>query len=203
MKKFLLLFAVVAMVGVSASAQKCTKSKTACTKSKTTCTKAKKATLVSTDAELPACPTKAAAVLASQNENIEAKTCASSGMVSYYKKNVCETSGKVSMEKVKYCSESKAFVNVAPPAKAEAVKLTTSGSAAKKSCAKKCTKNKTSCTAKKGEAKTVSLNASETAPKKSCAKKCTKDKTSCTAKKAATLNNATAPTVKQVSLEEK
>ncbi len=154
MKKFLMLFAVVAFIGTSATAQ-CTKSKKACTKSKTACTKAKTSEVKLVNAELPACPTKAAAVLASQDENIQAKTCASSGTVSYYKKSVCAKSGKVSMSEVKFCNDSKSFVNVAPATlKGEAIKAV---SGEKKSCAKKCTKGKTSCTKAKtlNTAKTV------------------------------------------------
>ena len=138
MKKFLLLFAVVAFVGSTATAQ-CTKSKKACTKAKTTS--------VSTANELPACSTKAAAMLASQDENIEAKTCSKSGTVSYYKKNVCERSGKVSLNEVKFCSTAKGFVNVAPSTDAKAVNVSDT-SAKKKACAKSCAKSKKACSSK-------------------------------------------------------
>lgn len=156
MKKFLVLFAMVAFVGTMASAQspaKCTKSKAACTKSKTASAK-------TVSAELPACSVKAAAQLASLDENIQAKTCAASGKVSYYKKNVCSASGKVSLKEVKYCGTSKAFVNVAPPSK-EAKVLQASDTKKKASCAKKCTKSKSACSKTKaaatGTAKQVKL----------------------------------------------
>lgn len=159
MKKFLVLFAMVAFVGTIASAQapaKCTKSKAACTASKTS------AKTVSTDAEaLPTCSVAAAAKLASLDESIQSKTCSASGTVSYYKKNVCSTSGKVSLKEVKYCSTSQAFVNVAPPANKEAQILQAADTKKKASCSKTCTKSKSSCskskTAETGTATQVKL----------------------------------------------
>jgi hypothetical protein len=153
MKRFLVLFAMVAFVGTMASAQ----STKTCTKSKTVNNVASKDELVSV--QLPACSTKAAAQLASMEENITAKTCATSGHVSYYQKSVCSTSGKVSLKEVKYNSDSKAFVNVAPPAKkAAALKVSAPAkkAACKKSCAKTCTKSKTAAKST-GTAKQVRL----------------------------------------------
>ncbi len=159
MKKFLVLFAMVAFVGTMASAQStktCTKSKAACTKSKTACTKSKAAEAKTVNAELPACPTAAAAKLASMDESIQAKTCATSGKTTYYKKNVCSASGKVSMKEVKYCSTSQGFVNVAPPS--SEAKVLKASDTKKKSCAKTCTKGKSSCSkTKAAEAKQVKL----------------------------------------------
>jgi len=156
MKKFLVLFAMVAFVGTMASAQAktCTKSKAACTKSKTACTKSKTATAttVSTKEALPTCSVAAAAKLASLDENIEAKTCSASGKVSYYKKSVCSTSGKVSMKPVQFCSSSKAFVNVAPPSKANTLQV--SEKTAKKSCAKSCAKSGKTCSKAKASTAT-------------------------------------------------
>ena len=157
MKKFLVLFAMVAFVGTMASAQvtgtvdakkTCTKSKAACTKSKaTTVSVASEDELVAVKGALPACSVAAAAKLASLDENIEAKTCSQSGKVAYYKKSVCSNSGKVSMKPVQYCSSSKAFVNVAPPTKsANALQVSEKAPAKKacaKSCKKTCTKSKT------------------------------------------------------------
>lgn len=157
MKKFLVLFAMVAFVGTMASAQAktCTKSKAACTKSKSACTKSKaaSASMVSTKEALPACSVAAAAKLASLDGNIEAKTCSNSGKVSYYKKSVCSASGKVSMKPVQYCNSSKAFVNVAPPAKSNALQVSEKAPAAKKSCAKSCKK---SCSKSKASTSKVS-----------------------------------------------
>jgi len=95
---------------------------------------------------------KAVAAALTANPDVEKRTCAASGKVSYVKKNTCAASGKVSYEDVKYCSDSKKFVNAAP---------------AKKSCT---AAEKAACS--KGKAKGVSLNADGT--KKSCAKTCTK-----------------------------
>jgi hypothetical protein len=159
MKRFLVLFAMVAFVGTMASAQStktCTKSKAACTKAKTVNNVASKNELV---AALPTCSTKAAAQLASMDENITAKTCATSGHISYYQKSVCATSGKVAMKEVKFCSTAKTFVNVAPPVK-EGVALKASApakkAACKKSCAKTCSKSKAAAKAT-GTAKQVNL----------------------------------------------
>ncbi len=152
MKKFFMLFALVAFVGVSAATAQCTKSKTTCTKSKTTCTKAK-ASATTVSAEMPACPTKAAAKLASMDESIQAKTCASSGKTTYYQKNVCSTSGKVYMKEVQYDAKSQSFVNVSPKdGAAKAVKAVDGAAPAKKACSaskKACTSKKASCTSKK------------------------------------------------------
>jgi hypothetical protein len=188
MKKLLMLFAVVAFIGTSATAQ-CTKSKSVsgktCTKSKTACTKAKTVSTDTKAAELPACPTAAAAKLASMDESIESRTCAKSGKTAYYKKSSCEKSGKTYFQEVKFDGDSKAFVNVAP-SKGQAVKAAdTDGT--KKTCSKSkasCSKAKTvsaerKCT-KTASAKTVSLE------KKSCSKsKATAGKSCCASKKAA------------------
>lgn len=109
---------------------------------------------------------KAVAAALTANPNVEKRTCAASGKVSYMKKSTCANSGKVSYKEVKYCSDSKAFVNMAP---------------AKKSCT---AAQKAACTKSKGaSAKGVSL--SNSGAKKSCAKTCTKSKAACSSKKAA------------------
>ncbi len=162
MKKFLMLFAVVAFLGTSATAQ-CTKSKTACTKSKTTCTKAK---TTATSAELPACPKAAAAKLASLDESIEAKTCAKSGNTSYYKKSTCATSGKVSLKEVKYCNTAKTFVNAAPSRAAE-VKEVKADAPAKKACTKSTSTAKKACCASKAKTASTCTKKSSTVEKKS------------------------------------
>lgn len=150
---------MVAFVGTMASAQStktCTKSKAACTKSKTAKTVSNVASEDELVAALPTCSVKAAAQLASADENITAKTCANSGHVSYYQKSVCSTSGKVSLKEVTYNSDAKAFVNVAPPVK-EAAVLNASApakkAACKKSCAKTCSKSKAKATNVKLEEK--------------------------------------------------
>ena len=64
------------------------------------------------------------------DDSIEAKTCATSGNVSYFQKSTCAKSGKVSMNEVKYCTTSQKFVNASPV------------EGAKKSCAKSCAAKK-------------------------------------------------------------
>lgn len=114
----------------------------------------------------------AAAKLASMDESIATETCAKSGAVSYFRKSVCEKSGKVSMAAVKYCTTSKAFVNVSP-SEAEGVVM---------------------------PAKKVSMDASASKKKacsKSCSKSCSKGKA-----KATTSTATTEATIKMVNLEE-
>jgi len=136
MKKLFVLFAFLGLVSFSATAQKCNPA---------ACKKAHKTTAVDanqTDAM------SAAVKLASLDETIETKTCATSGKVSFTRKNVCATSGKVSYTDVEYCSKSAKFVNVSPSAKAS------------------CSKSKASCSAAKGaSAKQVSNSATT---KKAC-----------------------------------
>ena len=158
MKKLFVLFAFLGFVSFSATAQSCNPA---------ACKKAHKTSSVDatqTDAHA------AAVKLASMDETIETKTCATSGKVSFTRKNVCATSGKVSYTDVEYCSKSAKFVNVSPSAKAS------------------CSKSKASCTAAKGaSAKQVSA---EAVPKKACCAKGA-SKTSC--------SKATGASAKQVS----
>ncbi len=95
------------------------------------------ATAVTVDnAEKKVCSKVMATALAA-NPDIEKRTCAASGKVSFTRKQTCATSGKVSYENVKYCEKSNAFVNASPE---------------KKSCSasakKACTKDKAACTKK-------------------------------------------------------
>ncbi len=116
------------------------------------------------------CSKSAAAKLASNDANIEAKTCAKSGKVSYYSKQTCAKSGKVSMTPVKFCADSKKFVNVAPEGE---VKSTLTGGSKnsstvngmqveKKACTKAekkaCAKSKKACA---GKAKKTSMQGSQ------------------------------------------
>jgi len=102
---------------------------------------------------------KAVAAALTANPDVEKRTCAASGKVSYMQKNTCATSGKVSYEEVKYCADSKKFVNAAPAKKscsaaekaactkgAKGVKMS---NGAKKSCAKTCTKGKKAASVEK------------------------------------------------------
>ncbi len=107
---------------------------------------------------------KAVSTALAANPDVEKRTCAASGKVSYMKKSTCASSGKVSYKEVKYCSDSKTFVNAAP---------------AKKSCT---AAQKAACS-KSASAKGVSLSA-DGAKKKSCAKTCTKSKAACSKKAA-------------------
>ena len=139
MKKVFMLFAFFGLVSFAATAQK------ACTKS------------ASAKSSCCAKTTAAAAKLAKLDNNIESRTCAKSGTVSYVKKSVCAQSGKVSYDNVEYCTKSKKFVNVSPKME------------------------KASCTKGAGATKVSSVNGKKTscsaAKKASCAKKgmsCTK-----------------------------
>lgn len=161
MKKLFVLFAFLGFVSFSATAQSCNPA---------ACKKAHKTSSVD------ATQSNAAAVkLASLDKTIETKTCATSGKVSFTRKNVCATSGKVSYTDVEYCSKSAKFVNVSPSAKAS------------------CSKTKASCSAAKGaSAKQVSA---EAAPKKACCAKGT-SKEECAKMKAASakqVSNTAAP----------
>jgi hypothetical protein len=140
MKKLMMSIAVLAFIGTAnIQAQSCGSA----------------AKTVSADKEKTSCTAKAAAKLASASTDIEAKVCDESGKVSYVRNTTCEKSGKTAATEVKYCDESKAFVNVSP-----------SQSSAEKSCSSKsgakavqtsvagekkanCTKDKTSCTGDK------------------------------------------------------
>ncbi|MGK0363154.1 MAG: hypothetical protein ACI85O_000198 [Saprospiraceae bacterium] len=160
MKQLFVLFAFLGFVSFSATAQSCNPA--ACKKTH----KTSSVDATQTGANV------AAVKLASLDETIETKTCATSGKVSFTRKNVSTTSGKVSYTNVEYCSKSAKFVNVSPSAKAS------------------CSKSKASCSAAKGaSAKQVST---EAAPKKACCAKGT-SKEACAKMKAAS--------AKQVSLE--
>ncbi len=141
MKKLILFLAFFGCVALTANAQSCTKSA-----SKSCC------------AKTTAANTQAAAKLASLDANIEAKTCATSGTVSYYKNYTCEVSGKTTTTQVAYDASTQKFVNVSPMAKEKAsggisTKKTTKAvktsakkvSTTKKSCAAKCSKGAKSC----------------------------------------------------------
>lgn len=151
MKKLIMLFAFFGLVGiVSINAQSCSKS-AAATKSCTKTATAGKACCAKTSA--------AAAKLASMDDSIESKTCAKSGKVSYVRKSVCAVSGTTKLEDVKYCTDSKKFVNVSPASAdkaVKAVKATKTSATTKKSCSKSCAK---SCS--KGKAASTNANAAD------------------------------------------
>lgn len=164
MKKLFVLFAFLGFVSFSATAQSCNPA---------ACKKAHKTSSVdatNTDANA------AAVKLASLDETIETKTCATSGKVSFTRKSVCAKSGKVSYTDVEYCSKSAKFVNVSPSAKAS------------------CSKSKASCTATKGASATKV--STDIAPKKACCAKGKKTSASCSSAKGASakqVSNETAP----------
>ena len=159
MKKLFFFVAFFGLVAFNVNAQTCNKS-------------AKTAKTVSAD-ELPTCCVAAAAKLASMDDSIESKKCATSGKVTYFQKSTCPASGKVTSTEVKYCTKDKKFVNVSPSNKSAAVggKNVKKAAVAKKvsATAKKscdpaaCAKSGKTCskTAKTVSAKTVSA-------KKSC-----------------------------------
>ncbi len=84
----------------------------------------------------------AAAKLAAMDESIEAKTCSKTGAVSYYRNSTCPVSGTTTAQEVKYCTTSKAFVNVAPSEVETPVKKVSmeAAPAKKKACSKSCKK---------------------------------------------------------------
>lgn len=138
MKKLFFLFAFLSVASFTVTAQT---TKAACTKSKTECSKSK-AAATSTEATLKSQTVNEAAVkLASLDENIEQKTCAETGTVSFTRKDVCAKSGTVSYTDVEYCSKSAKFVNVSPSekaaccaSKADASASTVKGAATTKAC---------------------------------------------------------------------
>lgn len=137
MQKLFVLFTFLCFATFSANAQSCNPA---------ACKKAQK------NVKVEATQTNEAAVkLAAMEENIETRTCPTSGKVSFVRKDVCATSGTVKYSDVEYCTKSAKFVNVSPSAKA--------------SCSKSA-KTSASCSAKKGaSAKNVSA---ETPAKKTC-----------------------------------
>ena len=135
-------FVNVSPEGGGASSQLVAGEKKACSK---------KAGLVG-DKKACAKSSAAAAKLASNDEGIEAKVCEKSGKVSYFAKQTCAKSGKTSMTPVKYCSDSKKFVNVSPEGEAKST-LTGSGmkaccANAKKAGGKACCSGKKACSGK-------------------------------------------------------
>ena len=160
MKKLLLLVAMFAFVGTAAVNAQCSKSKTAHSAKETNTISA----TAKVAAEKPACTTKAAAMLASQSDDIEAKTCSKSGKVSYYRKSVCQTSGKAYSTQVKYDAATKSFVN-SSPAKAETTTKKKACTAAQKAaCSKKASATKVAgqkAACSKSKAKTTEAKAEQ------------------------------------------
>ena len=99
----------------------------------------------------------AAASAAAKYDDIESRTCAKSGKVSYVRKVVNAETGAVNFEEVKYCTTSKKFIN-ASPSKTSCKKGTATATSSKKACTKPCTKSKTAkmeTSAKAADAKLV------------------------------------------------
>ncbi|MEM1320337.1 MAG: hypothetical protein AAGG75_08770 [Bacteroidota bacterium] len=128
MKKLFLLFTFLGFVCFTANAQQCSKKSVAAKGEKAGCC---------------AATAKAAAKLATLEDNIESRTCAKSGKVSYVRKDVCPMSGKVSYADVEYCTKSQKFVNVSPSS-AHATQVSTEVTQKASCTAKKaaCTKGK-------------------------------------------------------------
>lgn len=142
MRKLFVLFTLLATVGLFNQVQaQCTGAKSA---------KVEKKSCAAT------CAKTAAAKAASLDQEVESRTCAKSGTVSYVRKEVCPASGKVSYKAVEYCAKSGKFINVSPSEKATM-----------KSC------NKASG-AKAVKASNTTKPACTAAQKAACAKKCTK-----------------------------
>ncbi len=167
MQKLFVLFTFLCFASFSANAQSCNPA--ACKKSQK-------------NVKVEATQTNEAAVkLASLEENIETRTCAKSGKVSFVRKDVCATSGTVKYTDVEYCTKSAKFVNVSPSAKA--------------SCSK-AAKTSASCNAKGASSKNANAKnvSAEAAPaKKGC---CANKAKSCGAKKTATKMTEAAPAAK-------
>ncbi len=167
MKKLLLLFAFFGAVGlVSVNAQDCPYAKKATAEKSAAC-----------------CSKTAAAKAAALDASIVQQVNEKSGDVTYMRKNVCEVSGKTSFQEVKYCTESKAFINVSPSEKAAAEKASLSG-------------KKTSC---HGAAKSATATKVGNAKKKGCC--ASKAKASC-GSKASTEKAAVSKKAKLVKSEE-
>ena len=99
---------------------------------------------------------KAASTAASLDNDIEARTCAKSGKVSYVKKVVNAETGAVNFEEVKWCTDSKKFIN-ASPSKASCTKGGKASAASKKACTKPCVKGKASAAAQPAKATDAKL----------------------------------------------
>lgn len=123
MKKLLFLCSFVLMAGIM-NAQT---TKKACSK-KCSKTCAKKANAATTDAvktvdaetQVASAVSEADIVAAAEADPaIVSKVCSVSGNASYYRESTCAKSGETSLTEVKYCGDSKAFVNVSPKAMEE------------------------------------------------------------------------------------
>ena len=119
MRKILFVFAF-ALVGTAMNAQTKACSKSAaktCTKAEMeACKKAGITCLIMEDGSTTdvASALKSAELAASNDENIEKRTCEKSGAISFYQKKVCAVSGKVSKSEVAYDVKAGEFVNVSP-----------------------------------------------------------------------------------------
>ncbi len=170
MKNVILLCAFVLSAGFvtaqETATKTCTKSEMkACAKKGKTCaktcaSKAKADATASTDTNVLSASAEAE-LAAEGNEAIARKECPMTGNITYYQKAVCEKSGKVSMNEVKYCTDSKAFVNASPSevmsdGEAKVIKTadTVDGKVqtTTKSAAKKCCKGKKACSSSKKKA---------------------------------------------------
>lgn len=139
MKKlvFTLALAIGAFTFVAAQAD--APAKKSCSKPcSKTCTKT--VANAATDTDVAA----AAAKLAAMDESIEAKVDTKTGEVSYFRIMTCPMSGATATSPVKYCTEAKAFVDVAPSKAAAKAKQVSLETPAKKACceAKACFKKK-------------------------------------------------------------
>lgn len=155
MKQLLFLFSFVLFASFSVNAQNCSKS----AKAGKSCCMSKKSAEANANsdvegmASLPEIEAEAEAAMLASNGNIVKKTCEMSGATKYYEK-ASANSGEENWNEVKYCSDKKAFTEVASAymekddagnkveAKACAGEKTSEGKDCSKSKAKSCCKKK-------------------------------------------------------------
>lgn len=131
-KLFFLLILALGLFSVEATAQSCHGKKA----------KAEKTAAASAEA---------AAVLASLDPNIQTRTCAVSGTVSYVEKTTCPVSGTVSFVSLEYDAENQAFRRV-EQVSGESAPDRAAEPGAEAPAKKSCTKSKAECK-KKAKAK--------------------------------------------------
>ncbi len=136
MKKviFSLFFCSFLVLGANAQKASCSKTCTKGSSASACAAKAPGSAALTSDSETNA----AAMKLASMDASIETRTDATTGNVTYVRKETCAHSGSVSFADVNYDATSNTFVNVSPMKMEEGAKTgkasCTSGAATGKSC---------------------------------------------------------------------
>ncbi len=137
MKKVIFSLFFCSFLVLGANAQKASCSKT-CTKGSSASACTAKAPGSSAALTSDSETTAAASKLASMDASIEKRTDATTGVVTYVRKETCAHSGSVSYADVSYDATSNTFVNVSPMKMEEGAKTgkasCTSGASAGKSC---------------------------------------------------------------------